>query len=233
MQDSLGKTVLHYVSRLYPAISQLLLEHGAQPHIKDSNGMTALHKAMTEDNPETAKILLAYGGKSLAAIKNNENKRADELGNHHYDFSTVPYTVKGFMCDGKLHELLLDTGMECVINNIHDNDLCIIAYYAHGFKSYLLGMNYPGSSGSIPLNNFFKLLKALDGYVLSEQTDANTYDNLLRLENSIIGIQKNIANKLPHITYLNSPVNNIFDGIPPIISMLIYKCRDVAKVEMK
>lgn len=43
------------------AIVSLLLEHDADPNIKDANGNTALHYAVYVGKPPIAALLLSYG----------------------------------------------------------------------------------------------------------------------------------------------------------------------------
>ncbi len=231
VQDITGKTVLHYVSNLFPEITQLLLAQGAQPQIKDKDGMTALHRAADENMQEVALVLLAHGGKSLAAIKNNEGKNACQLNTKLPTLSEIPYTPQGFMCDEMLHKLILETGMECVINDLKSNNLGILAYYMHGFKSYLLAMKYPDAQGALSLNIFLKSLMAFDVCALSGETNEKTSEHLLTLIEEIESIQKNIKERQPQITYLNPAVDNIFDTLPQDLFELIPSYRELAKLE--
>ncbi|XP_046581218.1 serine/threonine-protein phosphatase 6 regulatory ankyrin repeat subunit C-like [Haliotis rubra] len=63
VQDSRGKTTLHYASEIRCSGLKLLLDHGADPCLRDQQGMTALHCASPKHrcNMEAFQMLLKSG----------------------------------------------------------------------------------------------------------------------------------------------------------------------------
>jgi ankyrin repeat protein len=115
--DERGQGPLHYVfpdstnrsyasSRYYkdtvPETAQLLLKYGANVHVADAEGTTALHQACKMGDVETVQLLLDHG----AAVNHSDNKGMTALH------------LAGATKNSRVLQLLLDRGADI---NIRDN----------------------------------------------------------------------------------------------------------------
>ena len=205
---------------LMQALLKRYPQHPAQPHIKDQSGKTALHQAASKHEPVT--FLLEVGGKSLAAVKDNQGRIAKKLQNEIPALANIPYAVNGFIFDENLHELMRQTSFQCVIDDLKSHPLNAVCYYAHGFKSYLLALHYEDAQGAISLDNFFKLLKEIDECALASEPPDDTQEVLEKLTKEIGSIQKNINGKHAQATYMNKPSKgNLFESLPKEITKFV------------
>jgi ankyrin repeat protein len=79
VQDSLKETPLFSTVRLHDKMleaTKLLLMHGASVSVKNINGDTSLHDAVSCNSPECVKLLIAYGAD--LNIKNNYGRTPRE-----------------------------------------------------------------------------------------------------------------------------------------------------------
>lgn len=70
---------------VYPEVGKLLLNNGADVHIRNISGNTALHTAAQYQNVEIAKLLIDYGA-DLAARNKKEQTPLDRAGKDFAEF---------------------------------------------------------------------------------------------------------------------------------------------------